>query len=1206
MPFGAGIIAPRAQLNILSIAGRIDVAVRVRPLNYMEQGEQRAVRVVDSNMVVVLDPSKLEGGQEEDYLRAHRSRERRYTFDHAFGQEASQRQVYEATTQKLLAGVMDGYNASCFAYGATGAGKTYTMLGNVDSPGCMVHTVGELFQRIREQDSKSFRVYLTYLEVYNENIRDLLNPQTGYLDLREDPEKGIAVAGITEYSASGVEETMELLHKGNQNRSVEPTKKNETSSRSHAVMQIMVEQRQKSSDIVETVRIGKFSLIDLAGSERASATDNRGARLVEGANINRSLLALANCINALATESDAQNKAGRNGRRRVRTNFVPYRDSKLTRLLKDSFGGNCRTVMIANVSPAANQYEETVNSLKYANRAKDIKTKVQQNVVDTEMHVVQYQSIIAALRQEVLDLKSQLAVGGGPVKLPAIPKPSPRNGSSRSLLHGANSPDEARSNSRNEGQEGDAWAKQAVVANGRQKGLGHSSQEAEKLADKAKTIFKERARFLKKLIAMEEATYSLKIDLAVRNLELRGLEESPGSKMEEVEAARLAERELLEQVKEKTDMTAMLMSKLRDNEEEGLEVQQAMQRRVTDETSLERLAMIVKNHILEIQNIELQMRDRAKEQLRERMIAEVGKNGAIQSFLPKIEIAKWPQAGQDRTLFTPSSKAPNSRSAYRNAAEITSSRVFQLGSRLGSLAVELDEEGQSGFADRPKSAPSSPAVGTKNNPRRSVEGRQMQAEPPSYPPRSGRRVAGNSQQAASVAASSDSHPIVGIVGNAGAGGPQLILNDRQMDRYRERLAMRQEMMRKAREQGAAKKEAVPNGRLTPEKRGGAGGASAAEAARRRHTPEKQPMSGRNTTKTPDKEGRVSVRQSSRTPDREVKRVPLSGRHAAKTPDRERYRERPPEGKPQSEKRSSSRRPSADGRLTDRSSSGVAGGGGMRTPDRGARNTPDRRIGSSERRGLAGRRTPDRSGGGEVMGIGSGDRGGRAAHYPSRIREDTLGEDRRKQLSHLGINLDKTEIRNVMKPLQAESQIDRFAELQERYNLGKQNAAQKRRARNKLMHIQVWQHARHPLDIFATCPPLSSNGIIHQTPESLTAYENHHAHAASLSHLAPHANLYFLLLTRTSTSPSRWGMQAASLGTSSRRHSRLPRTTQTHMRSRVILITAATGCRVAREAPRWSPLMPQKRTWRLPMGSVITRSSPRTTLTRRGAVDSTTT
>lgn len=229
--------------------------------------------------------------------------------------------------------------------------------------------------------------------------------------------------------------------------------------------------------------------------------------------------------------------------------------------------------MIANVSPAANQYEETVNSLKYANRAKDIKTKVQQNVIETEMHVVQYQSIIAALRQEVMDLKSQLAVGAGPVKLPAIPRPSPRTGSSKNLLGGGGSPDEVRSNSRNEaepdgghleqqrqgwtgGGAGNVVVKPAVAQ--RQNSLGQHTAEAEKLADKAKGIFKERAKYLKKLIAIEEATYSLKIDLAVRNVEQKRIEEDPMSRPEELQQAGLGERELHEQIREKVKSSSKL------------------------------------------------------------------------------------------------------------------------------------------------------------------------------------------------------------------------------------------------------------------------------------------------------------------------------------------------------------------------------------------------------------------------------------------------------------------------------------------------------------------------------------------------------------------------------------------------------------------------------------------------------------------------
>jgi kinesin family member 18/19 len=169
-------------------------------------------------------------------------------------------------------------------------------------------------------------------------------------------------------------------------------------------LQIICEHKDKDAGIEAELRIGKLSLIDLAGSERASKTNNRGIRMIEGANINRSLLALGNCINAL----HENNSKGQ-------TNYIPYRDSKLTRLLKDSLGGNCRTVMIANISPSSACYEDTHNTLKYANRAKNIKTTVQRNVLNVEYHISKYTQIISQLKGEITDLKTQLknSLGGG-------------------------------------------------------------------------------------------------------------------------------------------------------------------------------------------------------------------------------------------------------------------------------------------------------------------------------------------------------------------------------------------------------------------------------------------------------------------------------------------------------------------------------------------------------------------------------------------------------------------------------------------------------------------------------------------------------------------------------------------------------------------------------------------------------------------------
>jgi len=200
---------------------------------------------------------------------------------------------------------MQGYNASVFAYGATGAGKTYTMLGTEDQPGIMMLSIDELFRSIELYSAqRDYMIKVAYVEVYNENIKDLLvdrntSNEDMYLDLREDNVKGVCVAGVTEIMTTNVEEIFKYIRQGNRLRTKERTDANETSSRSHAVLQITVEHKDKAHGINAEINIAKLSLIDLAGSERASNTNNRGMRLIEGANINKSLLALGNCINAL-------------------------------------------------------------------------------------------------------------------------------------------------------------------------------------------------------------------------------------------------------------------------------------------------------------------------------------------------------------------------------------------------------------------------------------------------------------------------------------------------------------------------------------------------------------------------------------------------------------------------------------------------------------------------------------------------------------------------------------------------------------------------------------------------------------------------------------------------------------------------------------------------------------------------------------------
>ena len=254
----------------------------------------------------------------------------------------------------------------------------------------------ELFERIAERTGdKVTEVSLSYLEIYNETIRDLLVPGGSKqgLMLREDANQAVSVAGLSSHHPQNVQEVMDMIVRGNEYRTMSPTEANATSSRSHAVLQINVSQKDRNADVNEPHTMATLSIIDLAGSERASATKNRGERLTEGANINKSLLALGSCINALCDPK--------------KRNHVPYRNSKLTRLLKFSLGGNCKTVMIVCISPSSQHFEETQNTLRYANRAKNIQTKVTRNVYNVNRHVKDFLVKIDEQMAMIKELREQ-------------------------------------------------------------------------------------------------------------------------------------------------------------------------------------------------------------------------------------------------------------------------------------------------------------------------------------------------------------------------------------------------------------------------------------------------------------------------------------------------------------------------------------------------------------------------------------------------------------------------------------------------------------------------------------------------------------------------------------------------------------------------------------------------------------------------------
>ena len=369
----------------------ITVAIRVRPLNQneLEITPVEGIKIINSNsLIVTSDPNAA--NKKTNLIKEHQ-----FFFDYVFGPSASQEQVYESTTQKLLPGIIDGFNATVFAYGATGSGKTYTMLGTIKKEGIMTRSISELFKLLNNKRNKEFKLEVSYIEIYNEIIRDLLS-EGNVIDIHEDPNIGIILQGVKEIEVESNESFYDVLSVGNRKRTTGSTNNNETSSRSHAVLRVnLYNQDRNSKNLIS----GRFIMVDLAGSEKTSINSNNtnAQRQNEGKNINKSLLALGVCINSLAKKNQ----------------FIPWRNSKLTRILKDCLGGNSRIVMISTISPSIYNIDETINTLLYSNRAKNIQTIIKRNVISTIEHdsqVNKYDEIISNLSSELQGLRQELAV----------------------------------------------------------------------------------------------------------------------------------------------------------------------------------------------------------------------------------------------------------------------------------------------------------------------------------------------------------------------------------------------------------------------------------------------------------------------------------------------------------------------------------------------------------------------------------------------------------------------------------------------------------------------------------------------------------------------------------------------------------------------------------------------------------------------------
>ncbi|KAM9430737.1 kinesin-like protein KIF1B isoform 5-T5 [Salvelinus alpinus] len=376
----------------------VKVAVRVRPFNSRETSkESKCIIQMQGNSTIISNPKNP-----KDPAKS-------FSFDHSYWSHttpedptfASQSLVYNDLGKEMLQHAFDGYNVCIFAYGQTGAGKSYTMMGRQEEgqEGIIPLLCEELFEKINDnnKDEISFSVEVSYMEIYCERVRDLLNPKNkGNLRVREHPLLGPYVEDLSKLAVTSYNDINDLMDAGNKARTVAATNMNETSSRSHAVFTIVFTQRKYDSETdLSTEKVSKISLVDLAGSERADSTGAKGTRLKEGANINKSLTTLGKVISALAEVSKKKKK----------TDFIPYRDSVLTWLLRENLGGNSRTAMVAALSPADINYDETLSTLRYADRAKQIKCNA---VINEDPN----NKLVRELKDEVTRLKDLLRAQG--------------------------------------------------------------------------------------------------------------------------------------------------------------------------------------------------------------------------------------------------------------------------------------------------------------------------------------------------------------------------------------------------------------------------------------------------------------------------------------------------------------------------------------------------------------------------------------------------------------------------------------------------------------------------------------------------------------------------------------------------------------------------------------------------------------------------
>ncbi|KAJ8297503.1 hypothetical protein KUTeg_024034 [Tegillarca granosa] len=517
------------------------VCVRCRPINETEKSQGCVTCVTVDEIrgtITVRNPNA-----------SHGEPPKTFTFDTVFGPNCKQVDVYNQTARPIVECVLDGYNGTIFAYGQTGTGKTFTMEGVRAIPemrGVIPNSFAHVFGHIAKAEGDTrFLVRVSYLEIYNEEVRDLLGKdQMTRLEVKERPDVGVYVKDLSAFVVYNADDMDRIMTLGNKNRHVGATNMNLHSSRSHAIFTVTIECSEKGPDGEQHVRVGKLHLVDLAGSERQAKTGASGQRLKEATKINLSLSTLGNVISALVDG---------------KSTHIPYRNSKLTRLLQDSLGGNSKTAMVANIGPADYNYDESISTLRYANRAKNIKNNAKINEDPKDALLRQFQ-------KEIEELRKQLEEGGSDYE------------------------GESESESEEEEYIDEDGQKRTRKKRGKKGGKGKRISKEKMMEIEAK-IAQDRKLLEEKKDMAEEERNNVKLDLEVKENELKKYQEEQEQLTQKLAAIEkkiiVGGENLLEKAEEQEKMLEESAKELEDRKRKEEELRIALEEKEAERVDIE-------------------------------------------------------------------------------------------------------------------------------------------------------------------------------------------------------------------------------------------------------------------------------------------------------------------------------------------------------------------------------------------------------------------------------------------------------------------------------------------------------------------------------------------------------------------------------------------------------------------------------------------